>query len=185
MNQSIFQIKFRTSTKLIFAASLLLTNLGYADNILSKSDAAQMFLMPLSDWKENVSEAKRLGYALPSVDDGEREYTLVVKTPHGRLITTPEYSQSDFSKPQKLVVSVIQTSNLAKMMRELSDAELKQMIAGWHREMLPEYTVISKIELSAIRNIITYNIFQRGSNPIIDKVGDEFQGCWKNCIQRD
>ncbi len=154
-----------------------------ADNILSKADANQMFSMPLSDWKINVSEAKRLGIALPS-EERDREYTLVIKTPHGRLITTPQYSESDLSKPQKLVVSVIQTGNFSKMMRELNDEELKRIIASWHQEMNPEFTVMSNIELSSDGNVITYNIFQRGVNPIIDRVGDEFKGCWKNCIQR-
>jgi hypothetical protein len=182
----LINFKFRLGflCAVITVTSLLFSDAFAADKILSKSDADQMFQMPLADWKKNVAEAKRLGIALPS-EESEREYTLVVNTPHGRLLTTPEYVPSDLTKPQKLVVTVLQAGDISILIGKMSHEDLKRMIADWHKDMLPEYTVLSKIEIYPKGNAITFTIFKYGSNSIIDQVGEKYQGCWKDCIQKN
>ena len=126
-------IKFKLGLALaaFIVVNLMFSSAIAADKILSKSDANQMFEMSLADWKTNVAEAKRLCVALASVES-DREYTLIVNTPHGRLLTTPEYAASDLTKPQKLIVTVLQTGETSILLGKMPDEDLKIMVADWH-----------------------------------------------------
>ena len=118
--------------------------------MFSKTDASALFSMPLAAWKNNLvmgRDAKIIDYDT----DGALEYTMIMKTPGGKLLVTPSYLNDD-DEPWKLSVAIVYNEIAKQMYFNASDNELRELIAQINLEMRPEYSVFSKflfIETSA------------------------------------
>lgn len=175
---------FLTLLSLVFCINLASSfQSAKAETILSKQDAAQMFALPLTDWIVNVIATKNAGIG-DYAKANDFEYTLYYQSPLSVVAVTPSYSEQRLDKPFKLTMTTVHKGYEAEMTRSLADDVIKDMIAGWYRQMLPEYTVMTSYEIDAVTIAVTFTIFQRGASAEIDEIGDKSKGCWQNCIIR-
>jgi hypothetical protein len=168
---------------LAISASLLMPLSALAEEILSKEDAKNTFALSFAQWSANAKQLQSSGAARVAFA-GPHDLTLLVLTPDGILKVTPSYLSSNLRRPHKISIAVEQTPSESRKTRSLSDAELKERIAKWHREMLPEFTAMTNIDL--IGDTVQYNftMFEQGVYPLMDIVGKENRGCWQECIKR-
>lgn len=154
-----------------------------AEDLLSKDDASRLFNTPFSEWKQQVIAAHASGAARGLVaPDGT--LTLIAKTPSGTLKVSPIYTATSDVKPQRIAVSVEQTPAISKVTSSLSDSNLLEIIDKTRQQMLPEFTVFTKIDV--IDGIAQYDffIFEIGTLPELDALAVTKKGCWQDCINR-
>jgi hypothetical protein len=165
------------------SASLLMPLSAQAEEILSKEDAKNTFALSFAQWSENAKQLQSLGAARFAFA-GPHDLTVLVLTPDGILKVTPSYLSNQLQRPHKISIAVEQSPIQSRKTRSLSDAELKERIAKWHREMLPEFTAMTNIDL--IGDTVQYNftLFEVGVYPPMDAVGKTTKGCWQQCIRR-
>ena len=112
----------------------------YAEGIYSKTDAAQMFEMSVSDWNANVMavQTQGIGQALGNPTDG---FGMAIQTPDGYLIVRPNYRTP--AKPEFLSVTIgfppAQTQYLTEeMLQEVVNLSIKQLE--------PEFVMTAEVE---------------------------------------
>jgi len=174
----------RSFLPIVSIVCLMLMPLGAkAEEILSKDDAKNTFGLSFSQWSNNVKQLQSTGAARFAFA-GPNELTLFVLTAGGVLKVTPSYLPNQLQRPHKISIAVEQTPSESAKTKNLSDAQLKEKISKWHREMLPEFTVMTNIDL--IGETVQYNLtmFERGVYPPMDVVGETSKGCWQQCIKR-
>lgn len=154
-----------------------------AEEILSKEDAKNTFRLSFAQWSENLRQLKSAGMGEVAVA-GPNELTLFILTAGGVLKVTPSYLSNQLQRPHKISIAVEQTPSESAKTRSFSDVQLEEKISKWYREMMPEFTVMTNIDL--IGNTVQYNfmMFERGVYPLMDMVGKENRGCWQQCIKR-
>ena len=150
--------------------------------VLSKDDAASMFSMSLEAWKENVIGLKSIGRADYDTN-GTDEYTLMYDTEFARVVTTPSYSKTNISKPWKLSVAIIYNPEASAFFNLRNKDGLKGYIASIYEEMLPEYTVFTKVISSSTKVIHEYQIFEYGYDETVDEYAATQKGCFMECIE--
>ena len=150
--------------------------------VLSKDDAAPMFSMSLEAWKENVIGLKSIGRADYDTN-GTDEYTLMYDTGFARVVTTPSYSKTNISKPWKLSVAIIHNPEASAFFNLRNKDGLKGYIASIYEEMLPEYTVFTKVISSSTKVIHEYQIFEYGYDETVDEYAATQKGCFMECIE--
>tara|TARA_B100001057_G_C22552614_1_gene834074 strand:+ start:122 stop:679 length:558 start_codon:yes stop_codon:yes gene_type:complete len=160
--------------------------------VLPKADAASMFSMSLEAWKENVIGLKSIGKADYDTN-GTDEYTLMYDTEiYGtemydtglaRVVTTPSYSKTNISKPWKLSVAIIHNPEASAFFNLRNKDGLKGYIASIYEEMLPEYTVFTKVISSSTKVIHEYQIFEYGYDETVDEYAAIQKGCFMECIE--
>ena len=151
--------------------------------ILSKTDAKRVFAQPFQNWKAQSELLNTTGAGLARVAS-EYEITMYVNNPDGILAVTPIYTASNLDKPSSIVVSVLQSGAGSLNSRALSDPQLRDMIAEVHGEMLPEFTVMMKVDLVGEAVQFDHYIFEVGVNPLLDELASLSKGCWEQCIAR-
>ena len=156
-----------------------------AEEIFGKQDAQALFSLSLNDWKQNLIQAKAAGAADFDTDDN-LEYTMIIETPDGRVLVTPSYSQINKLRPWKLSVSVVFEGSYASLLSNINDRDLRlDLVENVYSEMLPHFTVLSTVELYGIDRVIqSAQIFEAGTNLIIDDLAERQKGCFKKCIKR-
>ena len=154
-----------------------------AEEILSKDDARKTFSMSFADWSQNVKTIHNSGLGKAAIA-GTYDWTLLMQTTMGILKVTPSYLPSQLQRPHKISIAVEQYKLPSSVTRALSDAELKTMIEKWYRNMLPDYTAMTSIDMTGDTVQYNFTMFERGVYPPMDVVGENSKGCWQQCIKR-
>ena len=174
----------RTLLSILFIAIVMLVPLGtHAEEILSKEDAKNTFNLSFAQWASNVKQLQATGVARFAFTE-PNEFTLLILTPVGILKVTPSYLPNELQRPHKISVAVEQTLIESVKTKKFSDLQLKDKIFKWHQEMLPEFTVMTNIDL--IGETVQYNftMFEKGVYPPLDIAAVATRGCWQQCIKR-
>lgn len=153
------------------------------ETILSKDDAKQMFELSFNEWKQNVEYITSLGMAEAQIES-PLEITLIADVPNGRVLTTPSY-ESENSTPSRLFVTIVFTPPESFVFLAQDDMDRIRLINEVYEEMLPEYTVLTDIEVYTEQEVVVknYKIFPNGLYPVLDQAALASKGCWKECIQ--
>lgn len=153
-----------------------------AEEIFSKDDARRVFDLSFQEWKANVMILSEHGVAQYDTLS-PLEYTLIVDVPFGRVVTTPTYS-SENSKPSKISVTIIYRSPESSIFLDRSLDQHKEFVAEVYNEMLPEYTVMTEINVyqSQLGVVKSSQIFRVGDYPILDATASKHLGCWQQCV---
>jgi len=174
----------RPLLSILFIAILMLVPLDtQAEEILSKEDAKNTFSLSFAQWSSNVRQLQAAGLARFAFTE-PNEFTLLILTPVGVLKVTPSYLSNELERPHKISVAVEQTPIESIKTKKFSDLQLRDKIFKWHQEMLPEFTVMTNIDL--IGETVQYNftMFEKGVYPQMDIVAAASRGCWQQCIKR-
>jgi hypothetical protein len=153
------------------------------DDVLSKADATRVFSQSFNSWRTNALLVQSTGAGTAQIAS-EYEITLFVKAPGGILAVTPSYKKFSEDKPWRITVSVMQDEAGSFITRTVSDSGLKAIMAEIQGQMLPEFTVLSKVDLTAKNVQYDYFIFEVGVFPLLDELAVLSKGCWKQCITR-
>ena len=154
-----------------------------AEEILSKKDAKQTFSLSFAEWTNNLKKVSLTG-AGKVVIAGEHDWTLLMPNSGGVLKVTPSYLPSNLNRPHKISIGVEQAAAESAKTKRLSNIQIREMIAKWHSEMLPEFTAMTNLDLVGETAQYNFTIFEVGVYPAIDTVGKETKGCWQDCIKR-
>ena len=100
-----------------------------------------------------------------------------------RVVTTPSYSKTNISKPWKLSVAIIHNPEASAFFNLRNKDGLKGYIASIYEEMLPEYTVFTKVISSSTKVIHEYQIFEYGYDETVDEYAATQKGCFMECIE--
>ena len=174
------RIKFR----LTFAAFLLFAhNFAIAVEILSKEDAKRTFSTSFDEWKSAAGILQSQNSAKTLIAS-KYEITFVVDQGHSILKVTPSYQEGNLSRPHKINVSVEQRQDFSALTRSMKDGEIKKMIADWYQRMLPEFTLMTSVDMTSGLVQYDFTIFEVGRIPLLDLVGQQTNGCWQQCIRR-
>ena len=157
-------------------------NVG-AEEILSKKEAKQTFSLSFAEWTNNLKKVSQSGVGKVAIA-GEYDWTLLMPNAGGVLKVTPSYLPSNLNRPHKISIGVEQAAAESAKTRRLSNAQIKEMIAKWHSEMLPEFTAMTNLDLVGETAQYNFTLFEVGAYPAMDKVGKETKGCWEDCIKR-
>jgi hypothetical protein len=169
--------------KQLFALILfLLAPHVYAEDILSKADAHKTFNLSFVQWVANLDQVSSKGLAKVTVAS-EFEWTMTIEQPEWILGVTPTYLKSNLQRPHKITTSVQYPKNASSLLR-LTDEQLQSMIQKWQNTMLPEYSVLTRVDLQDGIAQVDFTIFEFGRYPEIDKVAKQMKGCWQGCIRR-
>ena len=161
---------------------LFFVTVAQAEQILSKSDAKRTFDTSLSKWVANLNYLQTNGMAQVQVVN-DLEHTVIVNQPEWTLLVTPTYRQTNNTRPFKVTTSVRFPVGKSTLL-PLSDQELKSVIGKWQKEMLPEYSVMTNIDVRDRIVMVTFTIFEVGTFPDLDEMAKNTSGCWKDCIRR-
>lgn len=176
-------MKIHMLKRILLVVAISVSPICSADNILSKTDAAKTFGKSFIEWAASLMlvEQNKLG---KSAVASEFEWTMIVDEGHSILKITPSYLRGQLQRPHKISVGVEQSKQLSSIVLAMSDTEIKKMIAKWHSQMLPEYTVMTEADLKSGIVQFNFTIFEYGKYPIMDTVGKTTEGCWQDCIKR-
>lgn len=163
--------------------SLLIAGHISAVEILSKEDAEQTFESDYEQWEVNLRNIQLLGLGQVA-RAGRYELTLIVQTPTGLLKVTPSFLPNQLHRPHRISVSVEQTEAFSRVTTNLSDEAIKQMIADWQHEMLPEFNVMTDVDLVGGVAQFDFTIFEVGVYPLMDQLAKHTKGCWQQCVKR-
>lgn len=169
---------------LIFLVAALFFQSCFAQNstkMLSKADASRLFSQSFQDWKAQVESAQKLGVAVGEVSS-KYEITLAANTPMGILFVTPTYSNGSEDKPNRILVTVRQSKLVGKLTRALSEDAIRDIVQQTQNEMLPEFTVLTKVNLKDESVQYDFFIFEVGVHPLLDETSKASKGCWQQCI---
>lgn len=168
---------------LVCLGSLFLAGHASAIEVLSKKDAKQTFESSYEQWEVNLRNVQLLGFGQVA-KAGRHDLTLIVQTPTGLLKVTPVYLPDQLDRPHRISVSVEQRMPFSRVTSSLSDEAIKQMIAQWQAEMLPEFTVMTNVDLIGGGAQFDFSIFEVGVSPLMDQVAKQTKGCWQQCLKR-
>ena len=154
-----------------------------AIEILSKKDAARTFNKSFNEWKNDASLLVKSGQG-EAIQGSENSVTTIVFVNNEVLKITPVYKDNNLSRPWKIAVAVEQSREVSQKTKLLGDNGMRELASKWHKEMMPEYTVMTDFDLLGANLQINFSIFEFGSNSIIDTVGKETGGCWQGCIKK-
>jgi hypothetical protein len=113
---------------------------GQSDlEILSKSDALQLFAMSKQQWQQNVAAVVAAGLGTRAGDGT----VLSMKTPVGYVITRPDYSRGN-SRPAFVQVTVAYPPG--GPIPPFTDVLAAEAIAHAQQQMAPEFDVIGNME---------------------------------------
>jgi hypothetical protein len=157
-------------------------NIG-AEEILSKKDAQQTFSLSFAEWTNNLKKVSLTG-AGKVAKAGEYDWTLIMPNVGGILKITPSYLPSNLNRPHKISIGVEQAVVESATTRNLSNIQIKDMIAKWHSEMLPEFTAMTNLDLVGETAQYNFTLFEVGVYPSMDTTGRATKGCWQDCIKR-
>jgi len=163
--------------------SILMPLVTKAEEILSKEDAKNTFSLSFAQWASNVRQLQSIGAARFAFSE-PNELTLLVLTSVGILKVTPSYLPNQLERPHKISVAVEQTPIESAKTKKFSDKYLEDRIFKWYQEMLPEFTVMTNIDLISATVQYNFSMFEKGVYPTIDIVAAESRGCWQQCIKR-
>lgn len=164
-------------------SSLIARAAESADDMLSKADATLVFSQSFEAWKSQTEMAKAAGVAHAAAAS-DYEITLYMRTSLGVLAVTPTYVASDLAKPRRIAVSALQSPAASLISKTVSDAGLKDIIAKVQQQMLPEFTVLMKVDLTGKEVQFDHFIFEAGVHPMLDEMAVQKKGCWEQCITR-
>ncbi len=169
---------------LIFFFVLLLLPLGStANELLMKHDVARYFSSSFAEWSVLLKESHELGDAQVAVND-TYNWTRLSLISIGTLKVTPEYSPGHLHRPKRLRVSVRENETRSKKTLQLTDEQLLAMISSFQKEMLPEYSVTTTIDLVKGYSQFHFILYKVGEYPQMDRVAIETKGCWQRCLRR-
>lgn len=154
-----------------------------AEEILSKKDAEQTFTLSFAEWTSNLKKVSLSGAGKVAIA-GEYDWTLLMPNAGGILKVTPSYLPSNLNRPHKISIGVEQAETASAVTRNLSNVQIKDMIAKWHSEMLPEFTAMTNLDLAGKTAQFNITLFEVGVYPALDTVGKMTKGCWEECIKR-
>ena len=149
--------------------------------MLSKADASRLFPQSFQDWKTQVESAQNLGVAISEISS-KYEITLAANKPTGILFVTPTYASGYEDRPNRILVTVRQSKLAAKITRELSEDAIKDIVKQTHKEMLPEFTVLTRVNLKDNSVQFDFFIFESGVHSLLDETAKASKGCWQQCI---
>lgn len=172
----------RTISTLFLAFLCLIPAISFAEEILSKKDAKNTFNLSFSEWKKNLEQLTHTDVA-KSIDKSKYELTMIVNKPKWTLKVTPVYKPNNLSRPYRIAMSVQYPRTDIELI-ELSDSVLISMIRKWYTEMLPEYSVMTNIDLQSGVAQVNFMLFEAERYPDMDKVAATTKGCWQDCIKR-
>ncbi len=170
--------------KIFFSiCAAMLSICSNATEVLSKEDASKTFGKSFVQWATSLMlvEQNKLGKTAIAA---EYDWTMIVDQGHSILKITPSYLRDQLTRPHKISVGVQQSKELSSVVLSLSDVEIKKMIAKWHKQMLPEYTVMTEADLKGGIVQFNFTIFEQGRYPIMDALGKTTEGCWQECVKR-
>ena len=112
----------------------------YAEGIYSKTDAALMFEMSVSDWNANVMavQTQGIGQALGNPTDG---FGMAIQTPDGYLIVRPNYRTP--AKPEFLSVTI---GFPPAQVQYLTEEMLQEVVNLSIKQLEPEFVMTAEIE---------------------------------------
>ena len=174
----------RSLLSIISVVALTLTPAGAdADEMLTKSLIAKTFSTSFADWSNSLKDSVEMGDAKVAVN-GTYNWTQLTLTSFGILKVTPEYSPSQLRRPNKLRVSIEENKSKSDKTLQLTDEQLLSVIASYQRTMLPEYSVTTTIDLIGGVSQYHFTLYEVGEYPQLDRVAQERNGCWQQCIRR-
>ena len=171
-------LKYVFSAIAIAASSNLL-----AIEILSKKEAERTFNKSFNEWKNDSMLLAKSGNG-KAIQSSEFSITMIVIANNSILKITPVYKEVNLLRPLKIAVAIEQNKELTEKTRLIGDDGMRNLVARWYKEMMPEYTVMTEFDLKGETLQINFSIFEFGANSLIDSVGRETVGCWQGCIKR-
>ncbi len=154
-----------------------------AEEILSKKEAKQTFSLSFAEWTNNLKKVSITGIGKVAIA-GEYDWTLLMPNAGGVLKVTPSYLPSNLNRPHKVSIGVEQAAEDSAITRNLSNIQIKDMIAKWNSEMLPEFTAMTNLDLVGEKAQYNFTLFEVGVYPAMDMAGKITKGCWEDCIKR-
>jgi hypothetical protein len=162
---------------------LLAPSNASADDLLTKSFVSRMFSTSFSEWSESLTDSHAMGDAKVAVN-GTYSWTQLTLTPIGILKVTPDYARQYLNRPKRLDVSLQENQARGKKTLQLTDAELLELISSLQKEMLPEYSLTTTIDLVGGVSQYHFTLYEVGEYPQLDRVSKDTNGCWQRCIRR-
>lgn len=175
-------MRFLVTPILLLALMTAPLSIG-AEEILSKKEAKQTFSLSFAEWKNNLKKVSQSGVGKVAIA-GEYDWTLLMPNAGGVLKITPSYLSSNLNRPHKISIGVEQAAAESAKTRRLSNVQIKDMIAKWHSEMLPEFTAMTNLDLVGETAQYNFTLFEVGVYPAMDAAGKITRGCWEDCIKR-
>ena len=175
-------LRLLISPILLLALLIASFNIG-AEEILSKKEAKQTFSLSFAEWTNNLKKVSQSGVG-KVVIAGEYDWTLLIPNAGGVLKVTPSYLPSNLNRPHKISIGVEQAVIESAETRRLSNIQIKEMIAKWHSQMLPEFTAMTNLDLVGETAQYNFTLFEVGVYPAMDVTGRVTKGCWQECIKR-
>jgi hypothetical protein len=154
---------------------------GHAHDLLSKPVLRQTFAMTFSQWRHHLQDANEMGSGKVAVS-GSYEWTLLTLTAGGILEITPEFLPGQLHRPRKLLLTFEQNRALTEQTRAMSQDQLKKVINDIRLEMKPEFSVLTELDLDKKAARFYFTVYQHGEFPPHDRLAEETQGCWRDCI---
>ena len=155
---------------------------GRAHDLLSKPVLSQTFAMTFSQWRHHLQDANDMGSGKVAVS-GSYVWTLLTLTAGGILEITPEFLPGHLHQPRKLLLTFEQNRALTEQTRSMSQDQLKKVINEIRLEMKPEFSVLTELDLDKTAARFYFTVYQQGEFPPHDRLAEETQGCWRDCIR--
>ena len=175
-------MRFLISPIILVTLLIASFNVG-AEEILSKKEAKQTFSLSFAEWTNNLKKVSQSGVGKVAIA-GEYDWTLLMPNAGGVLKVTPSYLPSNLNRPHKISIGVEQAAAESAKTRRLSNVQIKEIIAKWHSEMLPEFTAMTNLDLVGETAQYNFTLFEVGVYPAMDMAGKMTRGCWEDCIKR-
>jgi hypothetical protein len=154
-----------------------------ADDMLSRADVSRMFSTSFTQWSLDLKESQEMGEAKIAVD-GTYQWTLITIIQIGTRKTTPIYSQGALKRPSKVSISIQEILRESEKTEKLTDDQLLSIVSDLQRNMLPEFSVTTVIDLVGGVSQYHFSIFEAGRYPHIAPAAQQTNGCWQQCIRR-
>jgi hypothetical protein len=171
-----------SSQKFCSACILVLLSIQplFAETILPKEDAVQMFGISKDQWRKNLSMGKSAG-VMDYVVTQNDEYTMRVRT-QGLLEVTPIYEGRDTPVQLKIKITYDEEP-YATVHRALSKSNVHSMFVEAMKDMRPEYSVSGHMNRSVSGPVeIYFTVVIKGSFPKIDLINEKGTACFTSCI---
>ena len=154
-----------------------------AEQLLGKPDVAKAFSTTFADWSDSLKDANEMGDAKVAVH-GTYIWTKLTLTSLGVSKVTTEYLPNQLKRPNKLKVSLAENKARSSKTLSLKDEDLLDIIASFQKQMLPEYSVMTTIDLIGDVSQYHFTLYEVCQYPQMDKVAIQTKGCWQQCIRR-
>ena len=114
--------------------------------ILSKKDTERTFNKSLSEWKDDANLLLKSGQG-EVIQADDRTVTMIIFISNSILKVSPQYKENNLNRPWKIAVAVEQNKELTAKTKLLGEEGMRKLVAKWHKEMKPEYTVMTEFDL--------------------------------------